>query len=119
MTRCVIDGKQCQCQPSDGQPCTFGTPAAVQAALNSEIMALRAELTALQGQPVAWATPEEIRRMRQNKYYEYDMPLYLATNKEQVTLPESTCPYCKMADSFGQTYYDQNCFGCVERMGDK
>ena len=47
MTLCVIDGKQCQCQPDDGQPCTAGTPAQVQAALNAESMRLRAALAEL------------------------------------------------------------------------
>ena len=41
MTLCVIDGKQCQCQPDDGVACDAGTPAQVQAALNLEVMALR------------------------------------------------------------------------------
>ena len=33
MTLCVINGKQCQCQPDEGVPCAAGTPAQVQAAL--------------------------------------------------------------------------------------
>ena len=41
MTLCVIDGKQCQCQPNEGVACDAGTAAEVQAALNAEIMALR------------------------------------------------------------------------------
>jgi histidine ammonia-lyase len=44
MTLCVIDGKQCQCQPDEGVPCVAGTPAQVQAALNAEAMRLRAAL---------------------------------------------------------------------------
>ena len=39
MTLCVIDGKQCVCQPDEGMPCPNGTPAQVQAALNAALMA--------------------------------------------------------------------------------
>ncbi len=46
MTLCVIDCKQCQCQPDEGVPCDAGTPAQVQAALNAEIMKQRAAMAA-------------------------------------------------------------------------
>ena len=41
MTLCVIDGKQCQCQPDEGVPCVEGTPAQVQAAMCAEVMKYR------------------------------------------------------------------------------
>ena len=39
MTLCVIDGKQCVCQPDEGMACPNGTPAQVQAALFAIIVA--------------------------------------------------------------------------------
>ncbi len=47
MTLCVIDQRQCQCQPEDGTPCHAGTPALVQAALNAHAMALQSEIERL------------------------------------------------------------------------
>lgn len=79
MTLCVIDGKQCRCQPDEGAPCTAGTPAQVQAALNAELMHLRAALEVSQAATAAavskaqWqartnaelnALDSEVRRLR-------------------------------------------------------
>jgi hypothetical protein len=47
MTLCVIDGKQCQCQPDEGVPCTAGSAAEVQAKLNAEIMLLQSHINLL------------------------------------------------------------------------
>lgn len=44
MTYCVMKVGHCQCQPDEGMACPHGTPAEVQAALNKEIMRLRAAL---------------------------------------------------------------------------
>ncbi len=44
MSACVIDGKQCQCQPSEGVPCVSGTPAQVQAALHADLAKALEEL---------------------------------------------------------------------------
>ena len=49
MTQCVMRAGHCQCQPDDGMACPHGTPAQVQAALNREIMRLRARVAELEG----------------------------------------------------------------------
>lgn len=65
MTACVIDGKPCQCQPDEGMACPHGTPAEVQAALNAEVIRLRA----LSAQPAAvpgwqWVPVEQTPEMK-------------------------------------------------------
>lgn len=50
MTLCVMDRKQCCCQPDEGVACPAGTAAQVQDKLNAELSSLKKQVAALSTQ---------------------------------------------------------------------